>query len=170
MGNQVQQNTTSNNVNSSYNVKRQPTKSTTTSSIDERVRNIAFDVKKGNSNNLISQGINQGISSTTGGGGGISLNSTKQRRQYIGKVTTTDLITAFKSNCIDNFYLERERFNLAVKKLFYNLNLPTIAFTHLNDKLYDMVDESGDGRIQIEEFVGGMSKVLGDDEFSKRCK
>lgn len=104
---------------------------------------------------------------------GNQLNNNKllqPKRQFVGRVTTNDLISAFNANCIDNFYLNREKFNLAIKKLLYHLNLPTIACTHLTDKLYDIVDESGDGRISIDEFVGGMSKVLSDPEFSKRRK
>jgi hypothetical protein len=100
----------------------------------------------------------------------INYNIQKPKRQYIGRVTTNDLISSFNANCIDNFYLNREKFNLAIKKLLYHLNLPTLACTHLVDKLYDIVDESGDGRISLDEFVGGMSKVLSDPEFSKKCK
>lgn len=92
------------------------------------------------------------------------------KKNYIGKITTNDLITAFNANSIDNFYLNREKFNSAIKLLLNNLNLPTIAYTHLTDKLYDIMDDSGDGRIQLDEFVIGMSKALSDSEFSKKRK
>ena len=50
------------------------------------------------------------------------------------------------------------------------MNLPTIAFTYLTERLYDIVDESNDGRISQDEFIDGMRKVLADNELRRRCK
>lgn len=89
---------------------------------------------------------------------------------YIAKITSFDLNKSFHSNAIDNSYLDRECFNKSIKQLLGSLNLPTLANTHLSDKLFDMVDTSGDGRISKEEFNKGMAVVLGDNEMGKRCK
>lgn len=80
------------------------------------------------------------------------------------------MISAFDSNSIDNLYLNKEKFNSAIKNLFYRFNLPTIAFTFLTDRLYEVVDESNDGKIQKDEFIEGMSKVLADYELRRKCK
>lgn len=90
------------------------------------------------------------------------------QKRFVGRVTNQDLIACFNSSCIDNLYLNKERFNLSIKKLLYNMNLPTIANTYLADRLYDLVDNSGDGRISIDEYIEGMSKVLSDGEFCRR--
>jgi|JI10StandDraft_1071094.scaffolds.fasta_scaffold757570_2 hypothetical protein len=89
---------------------------------------------------------------------------------YIAKITTFDLNKCFHSNAIDNSYLNKECFNKSIKLLLGHLNLPSIAYTHLSDKLFDMVDTSGDGRISKDEFLRGMTVVLGDNENGKKCK
>ncbi len=90
------------------------------------------------------------------------------QKNYVGVITMKTLTDTFNSNCIDNLYLNKVRFNEAIKRLLYNMNLPTIAFTYLTDRLYDIVDESGDGRISLNEFTDGMGRVLSDSELRKR--
>lgn len=48
------------------------------------------------------------------------------------------------------------------------MNLPTISYTYLTERLYDIVDESNDGRISEDEFIEGMKKVLADNELRRR--
>lgn len=110
------------------------------------------------------------VKSTDNMQGGIILNQNLNQRKYIGRITTNELIAAFNSNAIDNFYLNKDKFNEAIRILLHKISLPTIAFTHLTDKLYDMIDVSGDGRISCDEFVNGMAGVLGNEENCKKRK
>lgn len=89
-------------------------------------------------------------------------------KNYIGRISTNDLINVFKIHAIDNFYLNKEKFNLSIKQILSNLNVPAIAYTFLSDRLYELVDESGDGRISEKEFVEGMTKVLSNNDIRKR--
>jgi hypothetical protein len=50
-----------------------------------------------------------------------------------------------------------------------NFNLPSLHYTYLSEKLYEMLDESGDGKIQEDEYLTGMKKVLTSKEFRMKC-
>ena len=38
-------------------------------------------------------------------------------------------------------------------------------YTHLSNKIYDLLDSSGDGKIQEDEFIDGLGTVLKDRNF-----
>ena len=48
-------------------------------------------------------------------------------------------------------------------------NIPSLHHTFLSERLYDMLDESGDGKIQEDEFLVGMKRVLTDKMFRMKC-
>jgi len=79
-------------------------------------------------------------------------------------VTLKMLKDAFKTYCIDNDYLNRPRFNDAIESIF-RFNIPEMHYTYLSDKIYDLMDSSGDGKIQEDEFLDGFGKVLKDRNF-----
>ena len=66
-----------------------------------------------------------------------------------GKNTITKrmLKEAFKTFSIDGSFLNRSRFNDAIESIF-RFNIPQMHYTHLCNKIYDLLDSSGDGKIQ----------------------
>jgi Ca2+-binding EF-hand superfamily protein len=74
------------------------------------------------------------------------------------------LKTAFKNNAIEGKYLNKTKFNDIIMSLL-NFNVPSLHYTYLSEKLYEMLDDSGDGKIQEDEFLNGMKKVLTNKEF-----
>lgn len=85
-------------------------------------------------------------------------------------ITTKDLLSVFSTHAIDNLYLNRERFNEAIKSLFSSLNLPILAHTYLTERVFDQIDDSGDGSVNKNEFMEGMTKMLTDGEFRRKGK
>jgi hypothetical protein len=79
-------------------------------------------------------------------------------------ITTKILRDAFRNYCIDNNYLNRPRFNDAIESIF-RFNIPSMHYTYLSDKIYDLLDSSGDGKIQEDEFLDGFSSVLKDKNY-----
>ena len=79
-------------------------------------------------------------------------------------VTTKMLKDAFKTYSIDGSYLNRPRFNDAIESIF-RFNIPEMHYTHLCNKIYDLLDSSGDGKIQEDEFLEGFGHVLKDRNF-----
>jgi len=79
-------------------------------------------------------------------------------------VTLKMLKDAFKTYSIDNDYLNRARFNDAIESIF-RFNIPEMHYTYLSDKIYDLLDSSGDGKIQEDEFLDGFGRVLKDRKF-----
>ena len=79
-------------------------------------------------------------------------------------ITTKILKDAFRNYCIDNDYLNRPRFNDAIESIF-RFNIPLMHYTYLSDKIYDLLDSSGDGKIQEDEFIDGLGTVLKDRNF-----
>ena len=88
--------------------------------------------------------------------------SLTQRRK--NTVTTKMLKDAFKTYSIDGSYLNRPRFNDAIESIF-RFNIPEMHYTHLSNKIYDLLDSSGDGKIQEDEFLEGLGNVLRDRNF-----
>jgi len=64
-------------------------------------------------------------------------------------------------------YLSRERFN---DILAYTLkfDIPIISSTYLAERLFDLLDDSGDGRIQEDEYIDGMKKVFASKEVREK--
>ena len=88
--------------------------------------------------------------------------SMTQRQKNV--ITTKILKDAFRNYCIDNDYLNRPRFNVAIESIF-RFNIPSMHYTYLSDKIYDLLDSSGDGKIQEDEFLEGFSAVLKDKNY-----
>jgi len=89
--------------------------------------------------------------------------SMTQRQKNV--ITTKILRDAFRNYCIDNDYLNRPRFNDAIESIFRLFNIPLMHYTYLSDKMYDLLDSSGDGKIQEDEFLDGFSTVLKDRNY-----
>jgi Ca2+-binding EF-hand superfamily protein len=85
-----------------------------------------------------------------------------QRRQ--NTITKRMLKEAFKIFSIDGSFLNRPRFNDAIESIF-RFNIPEMHYTHLCNKIYDLLDSSRDGKIQEDEFIDGLGKVLKDRKF-----
>ena len=109
-----------------------------------------------NMNNL-NQNNNQGF-----GKNPLLQRSMTQRQKNV--ITTKILKDAFRNYCIDNDYLNRPRFNDAIESIF-RFNIPAMHYTYLSDKMYDLLDSSGDGKIQEDEFLEGFSAVLKDKNY-----
>ena len=88
--------------------------------------------------------------------------SMTQRQKNV--ITTKILKDAFRNYCIDNDYLNRPRFNDAIESIF-RFNIPAMHYTYLSDKIYDLLDSSGDGKIQEDEFLDGFTAVLKDKNY-----
>jgi hypothetical protein len=88
--------------------------------------------------------------------------SMTQRQRNV--ITTKILRDAFRNYCIDNDYLNRPRFNDAIESIF-RFNIPLMHYTYLSDKIYDLLDSSGDGKIQEDEFLDGFTTVLKDKNY-----
>ena len=70
---------------------------------------------------------------------------------------------------IDGKYLNKSRFNDTIEKLFKNINIPSMHYTYLSDRIYDLLDESGDGKISEDEYLNGLKNVLTDKDFRTKC-
>ena len=88
--------------------------------------------------------------------------SMTQRRNNV--ITSKILSDAFRNYCIDNNYLNRPRFNDAIESIF-RFNIPEMHYTYLSDRIYDLLDSSGDGKIQEDEFLEGFGSVLKDKNY-----
>jgi Ca2+-binding EF-hand superfamily protein len=85
--------------------------------------------------------------------------SLTQRRK--NTVTKKMLKDAFKTYSVDGSYLNRQRFNDAIESIF-RFDIPEMHYTHLCNKIFELLDSSGDGKIQEDEFLEGLGKVLKD--------
>ena len=117
--------------------------------------------RKPNMNNQNNQ-----MNNPQGGGGGFGKNPMLNRSltQRKNLVTNKMLKDAFRTYSIDNSYLNRPRFNDAIESIF-RFNIPEMHYTHLCNKIYDLLDSSGDGKIQEDEFLDGLGRVLKDRNF-----
>ena len=110
-----------------------------------------------NNNNQNNQNNNQGFNKAP-----LLQRSSTQRPK--NTITTKILQDAFRNYSIDNDYLNRPRFNDAIESIF-RFNIPAMHYTYLSDKIYDLLDSSGDGKIQLDEFLEGFSAVLKDKNY-----
>ena len=110
-----------------------------------------------NNNNMNNQNNNQGFNKAP-----LLQRSSTQRPK--NTITTKILQDAFRNYSIDNDYLNRPRFNDAIESIF-RFNIPAMHYTYLSDKIYDLLDSSGDGKIQLDEFLEGFSAVLKDKNY-----
>ena len=98
-----------------------------------------------------------------GGAGQIPLTRSMTTKRK-NTVTLKMLKDAFRNYSIDGSYLNRPRFNDAIESIF-RFNIPEMHYTHLCNKIYDLLDSSGDGKIQEDEFLEGLGRVLKDRNF-----
>jgi Ca2+-binding EF-hand superfamily protein len=98
-----------------------------------------------------------------GGAGQKPLNRSMTTKRK-NTVTLKMLKDAFRTYSIDGSYLNRPRFNDAIESIF-RFNIPEMHYTHLCNKIYDLLDSSGDGKIQEDEFLDGLGRVLKDRNF-----
>jgi hypothetical protein len=93
----------------------------------------------------------------------------QNKPKYKGIISSNDLKDVFKSYAIEGKYLNKERFNDTIERLFKNFDIPSMHYTYLSEKIYDLLDESEDGKISEEEFMIGMKNVLTDREIRTKC-
>ena len=111
----------------------------------------------------------EGLGDGGGGGSNQFSNNIKRSMTFGNKVrpntiTTKMLKDAFRNYSIDGSYLNRQRFNDAIESIF-RFEIPEMHYTHLSNKIYDLLDSSGDGKIQEDEFLEGFGSVLKDRNF-----
>lgn len=91
------------------------------------------------------------------------------KHEFKYTISLQNLKDTFKYFAIDNQYLNKDLFNDAIQSLF-RFQIPAMHYTYLSEKIYDLLDDSGDGKIQEDEFIQGFKNVLTDKEFRLRCK
>jgi Ca2+-binding EF-hand superfamily protein len=79
-------------------------------------------------------------------------------------ITKKMLRDAFRTYSIDGSYLNKPRFNDAIESIF-RFKIPEMHYTHLCNKIYELLDSSKDGKIQEDEFLEGMGRVLKERNF-----
>ena len=83
---------------------------------------------------------------------------------YKYHLTTKSLNDCFQNYSINNDYLNKDRSNDAIESLF-RFPIPEMHYTYLSEKIFHLIDNSGDGKIQKDEFIQGFSNVLKDKNF-----
>jgi hypothetical protein len=84
-------------------------------------------------------------------------------------LNTQSLIDAFKCFSIDGKYLNQVRFDDSIERLFSRINIPSMHYTFLSERIYILLDESKDGKINEEEYVNGMKNVLTNKDVRLKC-
>ena len=116
-------------------------------------------------NNYFNNNQNQNQNQSNQGLGKSSIfHRSMTQRERKNLITTKILRDAFHNYSIDNDYLNRPRFNDAIESIF-RFNIPLMHYTYLSDKIYDLLDSSGDGKIQEDEFLEGFTTVLKDKNY-----
>ena len=87
-----------------------------------------------------------------------------QKPIYKYHLTSKSLNDCFKNYSINNEYLNKDRFNDAIESLF-RFPIPEIHYTYLSERLFNLIDNSGNGKIKQEEFIKGFSNVLKDKNY-----
>ena len=86
-------------------------------------------------------------------------------RKHKYTVSLKNLKEAFRNFSIDGDYLNKDRFNDAIESIFSAFKIPSMHYTYLSERIYDILDDSQDGKIQEDEFLNGFSSVLKDKDF-----
>ena len=92
--------------------------------------------------------------------------NTTATQKFKYHLTSKMLKDAFYTYAIDNSYLNKSRFNDALESLF-RFPIPEMHYTFLTEKIYYIIDDSGDEKIQEEEFMQ-LSHVLSSKEYRLR--
>lgn len=87
-------------------------------------------------------------------------------------VSKKRLVEVFKAKCIKgrDEYLTKSKFNDAIEEIFNFPSLPELHYTFLSEKMFCLLDESRDEKIQLDEFLEGFSNVLTNKEYREKCK
>jgi hypothetical protein len=93
-----------------------------------------------------------------------------QKPKFKAIFSSHDLLEAFKTFAIDGKYLNQPRFNDTIEKLFSKIDIPSMHYTFLSERIYLVLDESRDGKISEEEFLIGMKNVMVNRDFRLKCK
>ena len=128
-----------------------------------------YDQRANNAQNLNNQrsnppSLNNNNNNNNNKGFGQPLLQRSMTQRQKNVITKKILQDAFRNYCIDNDYLNRPRFNDAIESIF-RFNIPVMHYTYLSDKIYDLLDSSGDGKIQEDEFLDGFMAVLKDKNY-----
>ena len=128
-----------------------------------------YDQRANNAQNLNNQrsnppSLNNNNNNNNNRGFGQPLLQRSMTQRQKNVITKKILQDAFRNYCIDNDYLNRPRFNDAIESIF-RFNIPVMHYTYLSDKIYDLLDSSGDGKIQEDEFLDGFMAVLKDKNY-----
>ena len=91
-------------------------------------------------------------------------NTFNQRKTYKYHLTTKLLKDSFQNYSINNEYLNKDRFNDTIESLF-RFPIPEIHYTYLSERLFNLIDNSGNGKIKQEDFIKGFSNVLKDKNY-----
>ena len=157
-------NTNKNNNNPATNSQKLPTQNINLNQ-NQNERINPYDQSKKQNNTQINQP--PGNMGREGGGGLAPIPVFSRSKTQIPKrniITTKILKDAFKTYCIDGDYLNRARFNDAIESIF-RFDIPEMHYTYLCNKIYDLLDSSGDGKIQEDEFLEGLGNVLKNKNF-----
>jgi hypothetical protein len=47
----------------------------------------------------------------------------------------------FHNNAIDGKFLNKDRFNDTIEKIFSSINMPRLHYTYISSKIYEFLDE-----------------------------
>lgn len=153
--NQNNQNTNSNNSN-----QRTPAQNNMNLNNPQNERINPYDQSKKIQNNANRPNPGPTSGQQNQNMGGFYRSMTQKRNTITDKM----LKQAFDNYSIDHSYLNKKGFNDAIESIF-RFNIPEVHYTHLSDKIYDLLDSSHDGKIQEDEFVEGFKKVLRERNF-----
>ena len=63
------------------------------------------------------------------------------KRNFKGSISSSLLRDLFHSNAIDGKYLNKDRFNDTLEKIFSPISIPRLHYTYLSSKIYEFLDE-----------------------------
>ena len=90
--------------------------------------------------------------------------------QYKYNVTLKGLKEVFKYFAGQSDYLTKSQFNDCIQRIFNFPDIPFMHHTHLSEKIYYLLDDSGDGKIQEQEFVDGFRNVILNQDYRNKRK
>ena len=91
-------------------------------------------------------------------------------QQYKYNVTLKGLKEVFKYFAGQSDYLTKSQFNDCIQRIFNFPDIPFMHHTHLSEKIYYLLDDSGDGKIQEQEFVDGFRNVILNQDYRNKRK
>ena len=76
------------------------------------------------------------------------------------KIITFSMMTQIFGKYQQNNVLTLQNFNECLKFLLSDENFPILAYTHLSEKLFKLLDQNKKGTINYEQFTKGMCMAL----------